>query len=327
MKKPPRAILNWPAICFTRISMLTTLSKDLRYGVRLLWNSPGFTAVAVLTMAIGIAANTTVFTWVDTVLFQPRGGIADAQSLVALECVDPDHEGFNISYPDYLDFRKNLKLSTPAASLFPQAFRVGEGETGELVWGELVTDNYLGVLGVKPLRGRLFSTDELSDKLKPAPVAVISERVWRSRFLGDPDVIGSTIRVNRRTLTIVGVTPAAFNGFMRGLVFDMWVPLGMGSELNIVRESMLSNRKTRPFNAVARLKPGVPIEKAREEIATLARQLASAYPDTNKDFGATLLSEWEAHTNLQAWLKAPLTILLAMCFMVLLIACVDVANL
>ena len=327
MKKPPRAILNWPAICFTRISMLTTLFQDLRYGVRLLWNSPGFTAVAVLTMAIGIAANTTVFTWVDTVLFQPRGGIADAQSLVTLECVDPDHEGFNISYPDYLDFRKNLKLSTPAVSLFPQAFRVGEGETGGLVWGELVTDNYFGVLGVTPLRGRLFSTDELTDKLKPAPVAVISERLWRSRFLGNPDVIGSTIRVNRRTLTIVGVTPEAFNGFLRGLVFDMWVPLGMGPELNIVRESTFSNRKSRGFNAVARLKPGVPIEKAREELATLTRQLASTYPDTNKDFGATLLSEWEAHNNLQAWLKAPLTILLAMCFLVLLIACVNVANL
>ena len=116
-------------------------------------------------MAIGIAANTTVFTWVDTVLFQPRGGIADAQSLVTLECVDPDHEGFNISYPDYLDFRKHLKLSTPAVSLLPQALRVGEGETGELVWGELVTDNYFGVLGVKPLLGRVFSTDDLSDKL------------------------------------------------------------------------------------------------------------------------------------------------------------------
>ncbi len=307
--------------------LFTTLLKDLRYGVRLLRNSPGFTAVAVLTMAIGIAANTTVFTWVDTVLFQPRGGIADGRTLVTLECVDPDHEGFNISYPDYLDFRKHLKLSTPAVSLLPQAFRVGEGENWKLVWGELVTDNYFAVLGVKPLLGRLPAADELSDQLKPVPVAVISERLWRSRFLADPAVIGRTVRVNRTTLTIVGVTPAAFNGFMRGLAFDMWVPLGMGQELSIVRESMLSNRKIRPFNAVARLKPGVPIETAREELATLARQLATAYPDTNKDFGATLLSEWEAHNNLQAWLKAPLTILLAMCFLVLLIACVNVANL
>ena len=104
--------------------LLTTLLKDLRYGVRLLWNSPGFTAVAVLTMAIGIAANTTVFTWVDAVLFQPRGGIADGRNLVTLECVDPDHEGFNISYPDYLDFRKHLKLSTSrsAATLGARSF-------------------------------------------------------------------------------------------------------------------------------------------------------------------------------------------------------------
>jgi predicted permease len=321
-----RGAQNWTETCSRLFSMLTTLSKDLRYGLRLLWNSPGFTAVAVFTMAIGIAANTTVFTWIDAVLFQPRGGIADAQNLVTLECVDPDHEGFNISYLDYLDFRRNLKFSTPAVSLLPQAFRVGEGETGELVWGELVTDNYFGVLGVKPLLGRLPATGEVGE-LKPIPLAVISERLWRSRFLGDPGVIGRTVRVNRRTLTIVGVTPAAFNGFMRGLVFDMWVPLGMGPELNIVRESMLSNRRIRPFNAVARLKPGVPIKKAREELAALARQLASAYPDTNKDFGATLLSEWDAHNNLQAWLKAPLTILLAMCFLVLLIACVNVANL
>jgi predicted permease len=309
------------------IVMFTTLSKDLRYGIRLLCNSPGFTAVAVLTMAIGIAATTTVFTWVDTVLFQSRGGTTDGGTLVSLECVDPDHEGFNISYPDYLDFSRNLKFSTPTVSLFPQAFKVGEAETCELVWGELVADNYFEVLGVKPLLGRLPGAGDLSDGLKPLPVAVISERFWRSRFLGDPAVVGRTVRVNRRALSIVGVTPAAFNGFMRGLAFDMWVPLGMGSELKIVPEWVLNNRKTRSFNAAARLKSGVPIEKAREELATLARELAATYPETNRDFGATLLREWEAHNNLQAWLKGPLAILLAMCLLVLLIACVNVANL
>ncbi|MFB3902272.1 MAG: ABC transporter permease [Acidobacteriota bacterium] len=279
--------------------MLATLSKDLRYGVRLLWNSPGFTVIAVLTLAIGIAANTTVFTWVDTVLLQPQGGIADGRNLATLESVDPDHEGFNISYPDYLDFPKNLRFSTPAMSHFPNALMVGEGETGEIVWGELVTDNYFGVMGVKPRLGRLFSTDDLSDKLKPVPVAVISERLWRSRFLGNPGIIGRTIRVNRRTLTLVGVAPAAFDGTMRGLVFDMWVPLSMGTELNIIRDGMLTNRKVRMFNAVTRLKPDVPIEKARQELAGLTRQLAADYPNTNKDFGATLFREWEAHNNLQ----------------------------
>lgn len=158
-------------------------------------------------------------------------------------------------------------------------------------------------------------------------MAVISERLWRSRFQADPGVIGRTIRVNRSELTIVGVTPPEFCGATRGLIFEMWVPLMMGPQLHLLDEALLHNRKARMHNAIARLEPGVTIEQARAEVAAIARELTRANPLTNDGFGASLLPPLKAHGDVRSLLLAPLQILMAMCLVVLLIACVNVANL
>ncbi|MEK7755111.1 MAG: ABC transporter permease, partial [Acidobacteriota bacterium] len=187
---------------------MRTFGQDLRFGMRVLWGSPGFTTVAVLTLALGIAVNTAVFSWIDAVLLRPLPGVSDSHRLVAFETTQPDGEGRNTSYADYRDYRDNLKLVAGLAlSKQPNSLSLGEGERAQRVWGELVSGNYFAVLGVKPLLGRFFLPEEQGDKPGAYPVVVIGERLWRSRFNADPGVIGERVRVNQRELTIVGVAP------------------------------------------------------------------------------------------------------------------------
>lgn len=303
-----------------------TFIQDLRYGFRVLRGSPGFTFVAVLTLALGIAVNTTVFSWIDTVLLRDLPGTTGGDRLVAIEEIEPKLEGHNISYPDYRDYCDNLKLlSGIALSDNPKPFSIGEGERAQRAWGELVTGNYFDVLGVKPFLGRLFLPEERDEKIGAHPVAVISHRLWRSRFGANPAIVGKTIRVNRHELTIVGVAPPGFGGISRGLVFDIWVPMTMGQPLNVGR--YLNARGSHPFQAIARLRDGATVEAARAEIVALASRLAAQYPATNYGISATVVPEVEAHAGAQSLLRAPLKLLMAMCGVVLLIACVNVANL
>lgn len=304
-----------------------TFLLDLRYGLRALRAKPAFTATAVFTLALGIAVSTVVFSWIDMVLLQPLPGTSAGQRLFIFESRQPDAEGLNISYPDFRDYRDNLKLSSVALAFQNNALSLGEGEHAERVWAELVSGNYFDVLGVKPLLGRFFLPEEQGDTPGGYPVAIISARLWRSRFHADPHVLGTTIRVNRRELTIVGVAPEEFYGMMRGLAYEMWVPLTMGPQLNRFDERVLQDRPPRMFNAIARLNPGASIEQARAEAEALARELAARYPKTNEGFSVTMLPEDEAHGTERNRLAGPLWILMAMCSVVLLIACVNVANL
>ncbi|HXN47514.1 MAG TPA: ABC transporter permease [Bryobacteraceae bacterium] len=307
---------------------MRTLWQDLRYGIRILKGSPAFTIVAVLTLALGIAASTTVFSWIDSVLLRPLPGVGDGAQLVAFESIQPDREGHNISYRDFRDYRDNLHLlSGVAVSDQPNAFSVGEGEHAERVWGELVSGNYFDVLRVTPALGRFFSPEEQGDKPAAYPVAVISERLWQSRFHGDRGVLGKTIRVNRTRLTVVGVAPRDFFGITRGLAFEMWVPIMMAPQLGLMGVDELEGRKARGLQAIGRLAPGVSVERARAEAMALSHQLETENPKTNEGVSATVFLQPDGHTGAQDLLRAPLMLLLAMCFVVLLIACANVANL
>jgi predicted permease len=297
--------------------------KDIRYSLRTLAHSPGFACVAILTLAVAIAANTTVFSWVDAVMLKPVPGVTDGRLALSLESIRPD--GQNVSYPDYLDFRANLKLLDGlAASQEPAAFDIGEGSMPRRIWGELVSGNYFAVLGVRPVKGRTFNLDERGER---DLVAVISHRFWQDYFRGDPGIVGKTLRANRHDLTIIGVAPPDFGGAWRGVSFDIWVPLTMGTQLNQTSTDILEWRGARGILTVARLKPGVTLEQARAEVRSMAALLARRYPQTNDKIGATLNTEEEAHNNVRFLLAAPLRILLAMCAVVLLIACANVANL
>ena len=301
--------------------------QDLRFALRMSLKSPGFTLVAVLTLAVGIAASTTVFTWIDDVLVRPIPGVTNGHELLAFESLTPNGDSMTSSYPDYQDHRDHLKLLAGLAMTRPDPLSIGEEDHAERIWGELVTGNYFALLGVKPAFGRLFSPEEYGDKQGGYPVAVISYRLWKRRFGAAPGAIGSTIRVNRQQLTIVGVAAPEFRGTLPGLAFEIWVPVVMAPQLNTMPQWMLRDRHTRNLRGLARPKPGVTMQQANAEVAALAMQLAKEHPDVSEGVGATLLPVWKSHTGPQGMLLAPLAILMAVCGVVLLIVCANVANL
>ena len=290
--------------------------------------SPGFTLIAVATLAAGIAANSTVFSWIDSVLLHPIPGVADADKLVVLESLAPNGAPLLNSYLDYRDYRDRLKLIAGLAGTRPALpLSIGQDVHAERAWGELVTGNYFALLGIRPILGRTFTPEESGDAQGAYPVVVISERLWRRRFNADPGIIGSALRVNRQQLTIVGVTPAVFRGSLTGVTFDIWIPITMGARLKVMQEWSLADRQTRQMFCFVRLRPNVTAEQASSEIQALANRMAVLDADTNRGMSADALPIWKAHLTAQRGLLGPLTILMAVCGVLLLIVCANVANL
>jgi predicted permease len=306
---------------------VTNLINDIRHSLRIMVRNPGFAVVAVATLAIGIATSTTVFSWIDAVLLRPLPGVTQPDRLVALESVTPNGAFVPNSYPDYRDFRDHLTLLDGIAVTRPVAFSVGKEDHAERVWGELVSGNFFAVLGAKAALGRVFLPEEYGDKPGAFPVAVISDRFWRSHYASDPKIVGSTIRVNQHELTVVGVAAPGFHGSMAGEGFDVWVPYMMQPQLNGVEEWMLRDRGDRNMLGFARLKPGVMLEQAREELAALYSRMAVADADMDQGMSATLLPLWKSHFGPQGLLTGPLRMLMGVCVLVLLIVCANVANL
>jgi len=305
------------------------LLQDVRFGLRLLSGSPGFTAVAVLTLALGIAANTTVFSWIDSVLLRPYHGAADPDRLAVMETDDGRTTNGNIqlSYRDYLDYRQNLKSISGLTLHREDVFSLNDSSGSQAVWGELVAGNYFDVLGVKPVLGRTFSADEDGSRLGAYPVAVVSYALWHTYLHGDPKAVGRTIVVNRRALTVIGVASPEFHGTMPGLMFHIWVPLTMGKVLALVDESVFRNRADRSFYGIVRLRPGVSVTEASAESAGFAHNLEKAWPKTNRGASAVILPPWRFHSAAPDLLLKPLRILMAVVLVVLLIVCANVANL
>jgi predicted permease len=303
------------------------LLHDLRYGLRMMARNPGFAVVVTLTLAIGISASATAFTWIDAVLLQPLSGVVDPGRLVTLETVTPNGDWVTNSYPDFIDFRDHLKLFDGIAVMRPAPFSVGREDHAERVWGELVSGNYFSVLGVRAELGRVFLPSEFGDALGAYPVAVISDRYWRSHYGADPAVVGRTIRINQHELTIVGVAAPAFHGSVPVMSFDLWVPYMEQRILNGVQPWMLRDRHNRNMLSIARIKRGVTFEQARLELKTLADRMAILNADVSEGMSATLLPLSKSPHGPQGLLVGPLHILMGVCVLVLLIVCANVANL
>ncbi len=306
---------------------MRTLFQDLRYSIRVLRSSPGFTAVAVISLALGIAAITTVFGWIDGILLRPVPGALAPERLVAVETVAPDGSFSQTSYRDYRDYRDNLKFLSGLCGSLSNAFNAGADENPTRIWGELVAGNYFDVLGVKAYRGRTFLPEEAGDQPGAHPVVVIGYRLWQTAFGQDQSIIGHTLRINRHELQIVGVAPPEFTGSQPGILHQVWIPFTMVSELNGQGASMLNDRRARYLMLTGRLRPGARIAQARQEARARARQLAQINPKVNDRFSANVLPIWQARGSSQQVLRAPLQILLAICFVLFLIVCSNVANL
>jgi len=306
---------------------LESLIQDVRFGLRMLLRNRAFTIVAVLTLAIGIGVSATAFTWINAVLLQPLGGVAGPERLVTLESVTPNDGLVPNSYPDYVDFRDHLKLFDGIAVTKPYAFSIGNQDHAERVWGELVSGNFFAVLGVAPEQGRMFLPAEYGDTPGAFPVAVISDRYWRSHYAANPAVVGHTIRVNQHELTIVGVAPPAFHGSMPVTAFDLWIPYMQQPVLNGVGVWLLRDRHNRNMLGIARLKQSVTADQARQELKALADRMAILNADVSEGMSATLMPLWKSPHGPQGLLIGPLRILMGVCILVLLIVCANVANL
>jgi putative ABC transport system permease protein len=292
--------------------------EDLRYAATVLRRTPSLTTVAVLTLALGIAATTTVFGWIDGMVLHPFRGAADDGQLAILESVPGGGiEAPSVSYADSRDFQDSLRSISGLELNQKAPASIGDGENPYSTWIEPVSGNYFDVLGVKPILGRTFTREENGERAQ-AFTAVISYRLWQTYFHGDRSILGRVVRMNTYPVTIVGVAPAEFYGDFPGIALDAWVPAPLASE----RE-----RNARQFRAIVRLKPGVSISQASAEAATVAARLARAFPKTNEGIGARIVPIWKAQEGASGILAAPLAILGLACGLVLMIACANVANL
>ena len=301
--------------------------QDLRYALRTLRNSPGFAAVAILTIAIGIGANTTIFSWVRSLLLNPLPGAEQPERIVAIENTAPDGEPLTTSYLDFRDFRDNLRMVNFVTGYRGYVFSVGDAPNTERVWGEMASGGLFNMLGIKPEVGRFFSIEERDDAQNTHTVVVISHGYWKAHYHSDPSAIGKTLRINRTPFTVIGVAPEGFHGIHAGLDYEFWVPLTMYGQLTHTGVWMLQDRNTRNFMVLARLAPGVGIDRARAEVQALAHRMAEADADSNLGIGATVLPVWQSHFGTQATLLTPVAILMGTGGVVLLIVCANLANL
>jgi predicted permease len=298
--------------------MMGTLFQDLKYGLRMLGKSPGFTAVAVITLALGIGANTALFSVVNGVLLNPLP-YAEPDRLVALYSRDANYTQASVSYPNFLDWvRDNRSFSALAAYRGDDFNLTGMGEP-ERVTAEMISASFFPLLGVKTGMGRTFLPEE--DQVGAAPVVLISGGLWKRKFDSSPEALGKSLTLNGTVYTIVGVIPADFhytgNNFERSK--DVYVPIGQ------FNEPMFRNRgAAMGMDAVGRLKPGVSFEQAKADMDALARHQAEQYPDSDKGRGVTLIP---LKQSMVGDIQPFLLLLLAAVGFVLLIACVNVANL
>ncbi len=282
----------------------------------------------MFTLALGIAVNATVFSWIDSVLLHPYPGVTDTRGLALIETVTLSGEHLvATSYLDYRDYRDNLKLVSDIAIGRFTPLTLGLEGNADRAWAELVSANYFDILKVKPVLGRAFLPEEGAEKPGAFPVAVISYKMWQNRFHGDRNVLGKEIRLNRHQLTIIGVAPPEFRGSTVGLVYDAWMPISMADDMG-TGGGTLNYRGCRDLTStIVRLKPGVTLEQAKDEVSALAKRLATDYPNTNRGVDAMVVPVWAGHLGAQGILLKPLQILMAVCALLLLIVCANVANL
>ena len=310
------------------MAAMNTFLRDLRYGLRTLTRNPGFAAVAVLTIGIGIGASTTIFSWMRPMLLNPLPGATQAERIVAIENMAPDGEPITTSYLDFRDFRDNLKLvSLVTAAGVGNVFSVGDVPRTTQVWGEMVSGGFFDMLGIQPDAGRFFSDVERDDAQNAHAVVVISHSYWKNNYHSDRSAIGASLRINSTPFTIIGVAPEDFHGTLSGLNYEMWIPLTMYGQLTHTGTWMLRDRNARYFKMYARLAPGVTMEQARAEVQAQANRMAVADADSNQGIGATLLPVWQSHFGTQSILLTPITILMGASGLVLLIVCANLANL
>jgi macrolide transport system ATP-binding/permease protein len=319
-----------------RAPWLRDVTKDLRYALRTLGRSPAFVAIALVSLSVGIGANTAIFSIVNSMLLRPRP-VSDPERLVELYVGHHNSPYETTSYPSFLEFRDRNGVFTGLTAYGIRQFRLGDANHVEYVWGEAVSGNYFDVLGIQPQKGRAFSADE---DLVPArnPVVVISHALWQRQFDADPDLVGRTVAINGQALTVVGIAPAQYTGIVRGFSTQVWVPAMMMPLLEPSRGmSLLTSRGNRWLVMLGRLKPDTTIEHARARFALLTGEMQANHPQewrSKQQSGAirelfvSVLSERDTrvHPDMQGGAYALAVLLIVIVNLVLLIACMNLVG-
>ena len=322
----------WDAVWLQPKRLEDEMFQDMRYGARMLAQGRGFTVAAVLCLALGVGANTAIFSLASAVLWRPLPVDRPGQ---LVEIIRGDGmNGNTLSHPDYLAIsaRNGTLAGLAISSLTELSF--GHGKQSQMITGELVSGNYFDVLGVRPALGRAFLPEE--DRTPGThPVVVVSHAFWQSRLGGDPQLVGKTIRLNNQQYTIVGVAPSGFRGMDAPFAPVVWIPVMMTEATMTVRRTPLPlNDRGHEFAAIGRLKPGVSIEQAQAQLETLNRQLDLADPlpadrtrDPDADRSLKLVRSQGLIVPFRPMANKATALLSAVVGLVLLIACANVANL
>src|SRR5437763_1454958 len=300
--------------------------QDVRFGVRMLVGSPGFSILAILCLTLGIGTSAAVMSWIEGILIRPYPLVAHQDRMVALfgtKQGTTEKEG--LSYPDFRDLQKNSTLFESFIVDRIMGTTLSIGDRAERASGGIVSANYFDVLGVRPMLGRGFRPEE-GEGRNAHPVTVISYLTWRDRYKGDPDIVGKTQFLNGVQHTIIGVTPEKFHGTFIGYSFNFWVPTSMQETFDSTGYK-LEDRGARWIEGYAFLKPGVTRQQAQAELNSIAQHLESDFPETNRGHGIELIPLWKTPFNGAGNMSPTLGITMAVVFLVLLIACANVSNL
>ncbi len=306
------------------LPMIEMAWQDLRFGFRMLRRSPGFSLLAILCLTLGIGANAAVFSWIEGILFRPYPAVVHQEQLFALTGTALGEADLT-SWPDLLDLQRSCTLVDSFIVTKITGTTLSIGDRAEVTTGSIVSANYFDAIGVHPILGRGFETGEDSGR-NAHPVTVISYQLWKGRFKGDPQIIGKTQRLNGVMHTIVGVAPEGFYGTFVGWAMQFWVPASM-EEIFEAGGYKLEDRGAHWIEAYVRLKPGVTLSQAQQEISAVAKRLENDYPATNRGRGIKLWPLWQTPFNNARTMLPTLEIMLAVVFFVLLIACANVGNL
>ena len=303
-----------------------SLLQDFKCGLRVLTTSPGFAALAIATLALGIGANTTIFSWINSTLLNPVPGLTNPNEVVSLTLSKPGDNPFPFTYPDLEAMREAQQSFTGIAACGFAQISLTDKAKPERLSAMVASANYFDVLGVRPFLGRGFLPAE-DEKPGGAPIAVISYRLWQTHFAANPNIVGQTVQLNEHPYSIVGVTPPTFQGSQTGVRTDIWVPIMMEAQFDPLGD-LLHDHHQFWLLGFGRLKPGVSLAQAQEEMTRRMKREVDNYPEEHKGHtNVTVYPLWRNPFGLNFFMATLLPVLMCIAGLVLLLACANVANL
>ena len=304
------------------------LLQDLRYALRQLRKAPGFTLTAVLTLALGIGACSTIGTWIRSTLFDPIPGVSQTGKMITIMRGDrSEHPTPPFSYPDYVDIRDHVQSLSGLLAYHDDFMAITGTAKPERIYGALTSANYFEILGVRPILGQTLLSSQQNEAAGKAE-AVLSYSLWQNRFAADPAIVGKTIEINLHPYTVVGVAPKGFQGGKSGLRADIFMPLGMAHQVWGWGFNPTGDRGVSWLQVLGVMNPDVDRRQADDELNLLMQRIVDQYPTSHQ--GANQISSdplWRSPFGANVYLAGTLPILLALAAVLLLLACANVANL